>query len=351
VGWLWGGTTENNVPSLDSGTGLGWISFSGPNYGVTVPPITCTGSACNVIGYAWSSNLGWIDFQPLGNPPTTLPSIGVRRNGNNLEGWARIVSYFDPATGNDNINTGGWSGWIKLSGTISSGGSYGVAIIPGTPPTEIIQGPAWSEDLGWIDFNGTVNGSSPPPPPTCSLYASPNTGSSPLSGNLTWTTQNNPITCVASGGWSGNQNPSGSIPPGVSYGPIIQTTTYSLNCTNSAGSNSCSTRATITSLTATCSGLPNPAPLTGGQAQVTWNTQILAGTGPYTYAWQFNPAPSQTGATNQPSVFTRYTTAGTKNALVTVTDTSVSPPNNVTQVPCQVQVGSKGILHEILPFF
>lgn len=171
-GFAWGG---------NDGNGLGWISFNdtdlkatcdadnnnftdvacgGDNvstpwrtYGVNVP------SGNGVLsGYAWSEHYGWISFNDgsvggsddLNGCPSG--SCSAERSGNNIIGWARILSI--PAAG---VNGGGFSGWISLSGTSQSGDSYG-AKVSGASLDEL-SGYAYSEDFGWISFNSTNPGS------------------------------------------------------------------------------------------------------------------------------------------------------------------------------------------------
>ncbi len=166
TGWSWGGSEDGNITGTNSivdgnETGAGWISMSGSNYGVNLP----SGNGA-VTGYAWSSNLGYIDFDSKNNCTAGTPSAtqykaqsctnpdgntnGVSRNGSDLVGWARIV---DIAKESVNNNSGGWQGWIKMSGS-----GYGVKV-SGTS----LYGYAWNGEeagsgsniangLGWIDF-------------------------------------------------------------------------------------------------------------------------------------------------------------------------------------------------------
>ncbi len=60
---------------------------------------------------------------------------------------------------------------------------------------------------------------------------------------LYWSTINNPTSCVASGGWSGNKNTSGG---NQSTGALYGNTTFTLTCTNAYGSDNASTTVTIT---------------------------------------------------------------------------------------------------------
>lgn len=159
-GWIWGGSEDVNIGptgTLNDGneTGLGWISMNnvdesgniidGVNsYGVNIPD-----ADGDLSGYAWSSNLGWIDFNNIDCPIGIPGNCTARREGNNLAGYARVVSIEnDLAIG----NSGGWEGFISLSGVADDGSLYGVDIAKmdgiGSNPTY-----AWSNELGWIDFS------------------------------------------------------------------------------------------------------------------------------------------------------------------------------------------------------
>ena len=91
-------------------------------------------------GYAWSTNVGWIDFRPAYG--------GVTVYSDHLEGYAW----------GENI------GWIRV-GTHTGGGphtygnsapdDYGVNVNPGTGE---LSGYAWGTNVGWIDFGPGLGG-------------------------------------------------------------------------------------------------------------------------------------------------------------------------------------------------
>lgn len=159
--WLWGGSDTN----------FGWIQMDGHINGDAVNGasfgVRIDNNSAN--GYAWSENLGWIDFNPQDHcvPSPEIPGSGqyqaascanpdVAPNGisvgnNILSGWARIVGIAQESV---NGNSGGWEGWIKMSDTEKG---YGVDITKmdgKVPPDPTDAGPtyAWSDELGWIDF-------------------------------------------------------------------------------------------------------------------------------------------------------------------------------------------------------
>lgn len=164
------------------------------NYGVNIPLSTCSGDECYLSGYAWSSNLGWIDFAPQTNCTTEIPNagqyqaasctqpsnmtflgvkmmVGSADNSNAaLMGFARIVG-IAKETANGAGNSGGWQGWIKLNGDGTQWNNssakcegaitnkntnqcdYGVLI--NTDNT--LAGKAWSDELGWISFRRGID--------------------------------------------------------------------------------------------------------------------------------------------------------------------------------------------------
>ena len=137
-GWAWI-DPETVLPADPSGTNLdiGWLSFNCTNtgncgvsnYGVRVDP-ACTGSVCDILGNAWSENLGWLSFQA---GDATHPNPTFDRATGVVDGWARFLSQ----DGN------GWEGWVDIKGVI-----YGV-IVSGCN----WSGYAWGSDVvGWIHF-------------------------------------------------------------------------------------------------------------------------------------------------------------------------------------------------------
>ncbi len=175
AGWLWGGTDDGTGQT----TGIGWVSFSKNNCDPDNDGITEGGTEnaeypncpsglpvtdyqVNVpsgdgplSGYAWSENLGWIDFAPTGPFPEVATGddypFAVKREGNFLRGWARIVGIkteYEKVP----VNSGGWQGWIRMSSDSNDPVEYAVDITKmdgtGTKPTY-----AWSDELGWINFS------------------------------------------------------------------------------------------------------------------------------------------------------------------------------------------------------
>lgn len=144
-GFAWGGGAALNGLGYE---GIGWISFnnlsdgSAANYGVNIP---LTDGVLS--GSAWSEHYGWLSFDSadLGNCPQGTCS--ALRTGNVITGWARFIAIRDAGA-----NSGGWSGWVSLSGTATDSSPYGISIVT----SNTLSGYAWSDELGWIDFSGVT---------------------------------------------------------------------------------------------------------------------------------------------------------------------------------------------------
>lgn len=121
---------------------IGWIDFTCSNV-----PVRSDGK---IEGYAWanpsddvagSNNIGWISFNSADTAPC---GSAARISGTALSGWAKALS----ADGN------GWDGCISLSG---SSPAYGVTVPGGTDSSGGLAGYAWGSDVvGWIDFTPTA---------------------------------------------------------------------------------------------------------------------------------------------------------------------------------------------------
>jgi len=179
--------------------------------------------------------------------------------------------------------------------------------------------------------------------PGCTLTASPSSGTAPLSGTLSWSTTNNPTSCIASDGWSGSKNVNGGS---ENYGPIYTTTKYSLTCSNTFGSGTCS--ATVSIGTSPTPTSPTPTSPTSTSPPPTLPTSLscspfvqnvsigqpatlsaTGGTG--SYSWS---APGGNPSSGYGSSFsTTYSTTGTKGVTVSSGTRSSS---------CVVSVGSGG---------
>jgi hypothetical protein len=141
------------------------------NYGVNIDKNTGHFS-----GYAWSSNIGWISFNrtDTGTPPsddpcpdgTCIAKADFDSTPKKIIGWGRACG-IPPGGSSIQCGGGGWDGWLKLAGTISSDGPYKVwAEVPPSPSPSPAQlhsyawgGNATNGDwlkkavVGWVSFN------------------------------------------------------------------------------------------------------------------------------------------------------------------------------------------------------
>jgi len=154
----------NNVYGWAWSENIGWINFN--SNGIT-------GSAGTIIpggggdfdygvninddgtfsGYAWSENIGWIKFDgnydssyTKGYPALPYHSVCVNLNGqstcdgaqdNSVTGWARACSVFaSGCSGALNPDRGGWDGWINLGQLLTSPLTMNPLAISSTPDSD-----------------------------------------------------------------------------------------------------------------------------------------------------------------------------------------------------------------------
>ncbi len=264
---------ESSVEITDKLGGVGWISFNCTNngtcanndYGVDID--VATG---DMVGYAWSSNYGWLKFGGLADFPKGTGNIEsnakIDPKTGSVTGWARFCSAaLNPVTclGTaipDDNKKGGWDGWVSLKGTVIPGGgapnqgnNYGLSFTTadgsfGTPGQ--LTGWAWGgndsgrNSVGWIKFTN-VNYLSAP-----SVTISANPKYVPTGGStvISWLGENlltSPTGCQTSGSsntgadWYGTNgqgtskaSPLGAFTTGVLADGVYN---YSIQCLGSDG--------------------------------------------------------------------------------------------------------------------
>jgi hypothetical protein len=141
-GWLWGGSEDANV---GTNTGVGWISMRDSSYVVNIPQ-----SDGELSGYAWSDNLGWVSFNTSDLSGCPGGTCSARREGSKLAGWARVLGI---KTEYEKVpsNSGGWQGFIDLSGVSISGNKFSGY---GWNGETAGSGSNYADGLGWISFDG-----------------------------------------------------------------------------------------------------------------------------------------------------------------------------------------------------
>lgn len=162
-----GGSTNSNTETRNGLHGwawsenIGWIDFSptvlGNDWG---PELNVETGYLN--GWAWSENIGWVKFDssitgPSGIPVDLLSQAKYDLETGALTGWAKVIGYdldtecptSDPTCGDN------WAdGWISFSGDAIDGSSYGVSFKNSVSNPESY---AWGGPVtGWIDFSEAV---------------------------------------------------------------------------------------------------------------------------------------------------------------------------------------------------
>lgn len=200
---------------------IGWISLNGSGYGISID------NGGKLSGYAWSDNVGWISANESDLSGCPSGQCRAKLNGNSLNGWLKALT-------GGTASSGGWDGWISLSGS-----NYGV-----TESGGVFSGYAWGSDVvGWVDFSLATASA-----PSCSLSANPTSIVAGQSSTLSWDCTN-ATSCTSSSFSTGN------ITTGSQSVSPMQTTPYSLSCTSPVGTASFNTTVTVTCATAySCSG-------------------------------------------------------------------------------------------------
>lgn len=144
-GWAWS-------------SNIGWIEFNPLNGGVFIDD-----TSGDFSGYAWSDNIGWISFESSdvsGCPSGTCVANVDLTAGGEVIGWAKALSA-----------SGGWDGFISMNcintGTCATS-DYKVSY---NATLGEFSGYAWgSSVIGWLSFKGTSYGviTNPPANPECS---------------------------------------------------------------------------------------------------------------------------------------------------------------------------------------
>lgn len=175
----------DNVSGYGWSDNIGWISMNctsdgtcgTSNYGVDVD------TSGYLSGYAWSDNIGWISFNPadVAGCPSGPCQAFMDQTSGVISGWARALA-------GNTANSGGWDGFISMSGA-----GYGVTVSgPSTGCTW--SGFAWgSTVVGWVDFTGVQGIGQACNDPSGSIVAGSCTipvGGTSCNANISWDTHN-----------------------------------------------------------------------------------------------------------------------------------------------------------------
>ncbi len=145
------GTTEAAAPFQVTGyawsENIGWIQFNGATHNVQID------ASKNMSGFAWSENIGWVQFGGLSGCPAGACNARVIADpgggpGYELAGWARALAYSDP-------QAGGWDGWISLNciNSSSCNTSDYATRISSSGNVDTTNSFGWGDMvIGWTDF-------------------------------------------------------------------------------------------------------------------------------------------------------------------------------------------------------
>lgn len=161
IGWVSFNSEDCDVDNngyLDSGICNGDnATIPVPDYKVELSP------SGNLNGYAWSSNIGWIIFDPaaIGSSPEAPNQTAQIDTSTGLgSGWLRACNVFQSGCSGalkDNTERGGWDGWIKMAGSWTDGVKLDLG-------SNIFSGFAWGGDvIGWLNFYNVGVGALPTP--------------------------------------------------------------------------------------------------------------------------------------------------------------------------------------------
>ncbi len=261
---------SDNVSGWAWSSNIGWVNFNNNDSGAGGPAGGLYGvnidNLGNISGYAWAPNLGWFSFNATdvsGCPGTNgnlecAPKMNLVTGV--ISGWARACAGVVGGTCVGVSRSDGWDGWVSLRGASPN---YGITASLVSPREW--SGWAWGgEVLGWLSFQGAQ-------------YSVVGPASSPAFLSF--------IVSV-----SANPN------PGVVNQPV------------------------------------NFSALVGG------------GVAPYTYSWSGTSGLS--GATS--SVSKTYASIGSKTASVTVVDSSVPQKSQTVSVNVLINASSSTII-EVIP--
>jgi hypothetical protein len=215
----WASTNATSCSASDGWSGNKGLSGSVSTAALTattVYTLSCTGTG----GSASQSATVTV------NAPT--PVVTISANPTTVNAGSTAVLTWSSTNANTCNASNGWTGAQPTSGR--------QATVPLSATTKFVL--TCTGDGGTAHNSATV--SVTVTPPTVSLSASPSSVDAGDSSTLTWSSTN-ADTCAASGAFTGPLPPSGS----QIVNNIAKNSTYTLTCTNAAGSNSISATITV----------------------------------------------------------------------------------------------------------
>jgi len=332
ISWL----AKNATSCVSSGGVIGWPSttrFTSSQLKFFVASPTVFTMSCVGLGGSVSRSIT-VPVNPNDDKLifTAVPSTITAGLTSSLITWSpTILNTMYGCTTTSNPNDPFWPGSLA-----SSGGTKSVSPTVTTTYTANCTG-SWGAVTKSVIVTVLPN---PNPVPTVTLTASPVSVGVGSSAVLSWSSTN-ATSCVASGGWTSNQNLSGSI-----FVTPTVTTAYTLTCSGLGGSATKSVTVTvlpkpIVTLSAALSSVP-----AGQSTTLTWssiNTTSCTASGAWTGTK--TTAGSATVVVNATGTYTLTCTGAGGSASQAVTISAIPLPTvTITATPSTIAVGQSSTL-------
>ena len=282
---------KNQLIKLNAQTGILVSSYQNSQIGLTAQGNDIFSNGNNV--WVGGKNYVTVINSSLGKPIENYVnnvSVNLSTNSSQIVSGGSITLTWTSSNATSCMAGGGWSGNQSLSGSTTinnltsstsytlectgSGGSdykqVSVSIL--SKPSSVLNSKSTSttgssgtsNNNGQSSNGGTNNGGTNTPTPAAPVVNLSSNLSTIFSGGsitLTWTSSN-ATSCMAGGGWSGNQSLSGS----TTINNLTSSTSYTLECTGSGGSSNGSVSIIV-----------NPAPPTDCSASPATSASSLNG--------------------------------------------------------------------------
>ncbi len=242
--------------------------------------------------------------------------------------------------------SGDWSGAKAASGTASTGTLSTVKTY--TYSLSCSNAGGSNSSSASVDV---TSGGTPVVAPVVTISVNPTSIGTGSQSTINWSATNNPTSCTASGSWSGAKSSSGSTSTGVQA--TAGTKTFTLVCSNSAGSDTKSASLTVIAIPVVSISV-NPTSITAGSSSnISWSatnspTTCTAG-GSWSGSKAASGGPLTTGAMNTAGSFiyslSCTNSGGTGSNSATLTVTSAAPVYCGGSSPCygQSEMASRAV--------
>ncbi len=231
--------------------------------------------------------------------------------------------------------SGDWAGAKAASGTASTG----ALTLAKTYTFTLTCSNAGGSGVGSTSVTVSVGGGAVIAP-VVTITVSPASIGTGSSATISWSATNSPTTCTASGSWTGAKGTSGTTSTGVMN--AAGTFTYTLTCSNTAGSDVKSAVLTVIAIPVVTISVAPTSIIAGASANISWSvtntpTTCTAG-GSWTGSKAAAGGPVTTGVMLTAGSFiyslSCTNSGGTGSGSATLTVTSASPVFCTGLVPC-----------------